>query len=87
MEDKKDIYMFLTSIIDQELVSKTDLLEVFVNVLKDHFSVEEMFGIVGGSYLPQPKNKEKIIKANEVMSYPSVSGIPISLIYERLFKK
>ena len=86
MRNKSDLYNFINDVLSRKDLSKTEVLDVFIEILKEHFSVEEMFGIIGGSYLPPKQNQTNSKKNNDIMSYPSVIGIPISLIYEKLFK-
>ena len=89
MHSKKDLEELLNSLIETGIFSKKEVIDIFIEVLRKNFSINEMFSIVTSTYENEgvSQKKRKDLPTDEIMSYPSVVGIPVSLVYEKLFKK
>jgi hypothetical protein len=90
MNNKDLMYDFVDKMISEGLVSKDQLIEVFIDILRKNFTSEEMMKIILGKRSETSKNinaEKKEEKKIDVMSYPSVIGIPINLIYNKIFTK
>ena len=59
------------------------------NVLEklDNFTPEEMMTSMMNKFKDKGVKKKVKDKSKDIMSYPSVVGIPINLVYEKIFSK
>jgi len=90
MQTKEEVYEFIKNIIESEILDKGEVLDIFVKILRDYFSIEEMLNIMNEAGTLFPKIKKDSVKKkikDDVLSYPSVIGIPLSLVYEKIFEK
>lgn len=88
MIDKNGLYDLIKRVLDDKILTKKEVLDVFVDILRDSFSIEEMLGIMGNAEsLFLKKKRKKKEEKKDVMSYPSVIGIPLNVVYEKIFKK
>ena len=92
MKSKEDVYQILNHILESNILTKEEMLDIFMMILRNHFSIEEMLAIMNstGAIFPKTKGKHKSKssdKKEDILSYPSVVGIPLSLVYEKIFKK
>ena len=87
MDNKEILYEFIDNMIKSDLMSKEEVLEVFTMVIRDNFTPEEMMTSMMNKFKGKTKSKKKQTEKVDIMSYPSVVGIPINLVYEKIFSK
>ena len=87
MDNKEILYEFIENMIRSDLMSKEEVLEVFTMVIRDNFTPEEMMTSMMNKFKDKGVKKKVKDKSKDIMSYPSVVGIPINLVYEKIFSK
>ena len=87
---KQELKMLIEIYCEDSGISKEQLLEAFLEILQDDFTIKELVSFsekIMKREIEKDKSKVKRSKKKVFLTTTLVDGVPASILYKKLFKK